>query len=57
MDDTYSTNLSRDNSVIILSADKGNATVLIDRSVYMEKLKNVLLLMRAPTKTKAESHD
>ena len=36
------TKLSRDSSVVILPGDKGNATVLIDRSVYTEKLKNIV---------------
>ena len=39
---TALTNLSRDNSVVILPVDKGNATVLLGRPVYKEKLKNTV---------------
>ena len=36
------TNLSRDHSVVILPAEKGNATMLMGRSVYKKKLKNTV---------------
>ena len=35
--------LRKDNTIVILPADKGNATVVMDRSLYEEKMKEILL--------------
>ena len=35
--------LHKDNTIVILPADKGNATVVMDRSLYEEKMKDILL--------------
>ena len=31
-----------DNSIMILPADKGNATVVLDRSIYEQKMKEII---------------
>ncbi len=49
-------NLRKDNSIIILPADKGNATVILDREAYTKKMKGILhdgsymTLRKDPTK-------
>ena len=36
--------LRKDNTIVILPADKGNATVVMDSSLYEEKMKEILLM-------------